>query len=53
MPYFLAAGSHVTQDIPETLDAFRATHPDICLKLKQHIGSSDGMSRLILDVASA
>ena len=53
MPYFLAAGSHVTQDIPEILDAFRAGHPDIQLTLKQHIGSSDGMGRLILDIASA
>ena len=53
MPYFLAAGSHVTQDIPETLDAFRAGHPDIRLTLKQHIGSSDGMGRLILEMAVA
>lgn len=52
MPYFLAAGSHVTQDIPEILDVFRAAHPDIRLTLKQHIGSSDGMGRLILEIAA-
>lgn len=53
MPYFLAAGSHVTQDIPEMLDAFRTGHPDIRLTLKHHIGSSDGMGRLILEMAAA
>jgi sirohydrochlorin ferrochelatase len=53
MPYFLAAGSHVSQDIPEILAAFRATHPDIRLTLKHHIGSAEGMSRLILDMALA
>jgi sirohydrochlorin ferrochelatase len=52
MPYFLAAGSHVTQDIPEILGEFRAGHPDIRLTLKQHIGSSEGMGQLILDMAT-
>ncbi len=53
MPYFLAAGSHVSQDIPEILDAFRAGHPGIRLTLKPHIGSSDGMGRLVLEIAAA
>ncbi|MEO6423094.1 MAG: CbiX/SirB N-terminal domain-containing protein, partial [Candidatus Nitrotoga sp.] len=53
MPCFWAAGSHVIQDIPEILDAFRVSHPDICLTLNQHIGNSNGMGRLILDIASA
>jgi sirohydrochlorin ferrochelatase len=53
MPYFLAAGSHVSQDIPEILDAFRTAHPDIHLTLKHHIGSAEGMGRLILDMALA
>jgi sirohydrochlorin ferrochelatase len=52
MPYFLAAGSHVTRDIPEIIDTFRAAHMDIRLSLKQHIGSADGMGRLILDMAT-
>jgi sirohydrochlorin ferrochelatase len=53
MPYFLAAGSHVSGDIPEILDAYRATRPGIRLTLKPHIGSTEGMGRLILDSASA
>jgi sirohydrochlorin ferrochelatase len=49
MPYFLAAGSHVIQDIPEILEKFRWRHPGISLCLKEHVGRSEGMSRLILD----
>jgi sirohydrochlorin ferrochelatase len=52
MPYFLAAGSHVSQDIPEMLAAFRAARPNIELTLKPHVGSADGMGRLILDMAT-
>lgn len=52
MPYFLAAGSHVSGDIPEILDAFRAGHPEIRLTLKPHIGSAEGMGRLILESAA-
>jgi sirohydrochlorin ferrochelatase len=52
MPYFLAAGSHVTHDIPEILEVFRVAHPGIHLTLKQHIGCSEGMGQLILDMAS-
>ncbi len=53
LPYFLAAGSHVSQDIPEILDAFGAKHPEVHLALKPHLGSSKGMARLILDMAGA
>jgi len=53
LPYFLAAGSHVSQDIPEILDAFAAGHPEVQLARKTHLGSSEGMARLILDMAGA
>jgi len=52
MPYFLAAGTHVSGDIPEILVSFRAAHPEIRLSLKPHIGSAEGMGRLILDASS-
>lgn len=51
-PYFLAAGTHVAADIPEALDAFRAQHPDIKLRLASHLGASSALPMTILDVAS-
>ncbi len=51
MPYFLAAGTHVTQDIPEALDEFQARHPDIAVRLTRHLGAADVMAQTILDVA--
>jgi len=53
MPYFLAAGAHVAQDIPDILARFGASHPGIRLSLKPHIGHAGGMGRLILEMASA
>ena len=37
LPYFLAAGSHVSRDIPEILDAFAADHPEVQLARKTHL----------------
>jgi len=52
MPYFLAAGAHVTRDIPEMLAEFRNHHPEIHLTMKAHIGSAKGIGQLILDMAA-
>lgn len=49
-PYFLAAGSHVATDIPELLEAFRAVHPQIKLRLTTHVGASMALPNVILDV---
>ena len=53
MPYFLAAGAHVAQDIPDILARFGASHAGIRLSLKPHIGHANGMGRLILEMAAA
>lgn len=50
-PYFLAAGTHVATDIPEALEAFRAEHPHIKLRLTPHFGASTALPKVILDVA--
>ncbi len=50
-PYFLAAGTHVASDIPEALEAFRAIHPEIKLRLTMHFGAATALPQLILDVA--
>jgi sirohydrochlorin ferrochelatase len=52
-PYFLAAGTHVARDIPEEIQAFQASHPQIKISLTRHLGDSDLLPQAILQVASA
>ena len=51
LPYFLASGNHVTRDIPEVVQKIQASHPQVKLILKEHIGSSSGMVKLLGDMA--
>ena len=51
-PYFLAAGTHVANDIPEALTEFSAKQPQIKLHLTSHLGASATLAQTILDVAS-
>ena len=48
VPYFLAAGKHVVQDIPGELACARAGHPDVGIVLSQYVGDSDAMVDLVL-----
>lgn len=50
-PYFLAAGTHVAEDIPEAMAAFGTQHPGVKLRLASHLGASASLPRAILDVA--
>lgn len=50
-PYFLAVGTHVAHDIPEQLEAFRARHPEVHVRLASHLGASPSLPMTILDVA--
>ena len=51
VPYFLAAGRHVAEDIPEIVKPVAERHPDVSIRISEHIGLSDFMTRLILDSA--
>jgi sirohydrochlorin ferrochelatase len=51
-PYFLAAGTHVAQDIPEAIAEFRQARPDIRVRLTPHLGASDALPLAILGVAT-
>jgi sirohydrochlorin ferrochelatase len=53
LPYFLAAGTHVAQDIPKALAAFRDRHPEIALRLAPHLGDSAMLPWIILDLAAS
>lgn len=51
VPYFLSAGRHVVEDIPEDLSKAQAKHPTINLTIKPHLGSADIMTRMVLEAA--
>ncbi|MGK2953395.1 MAG: sirohydrochlorin chelatase [Thiobacillus sp.] len=51
-PYFLAAGTHVAQDIPEAIAEFTATHPAIKVRMTPHLGASTTLPAAILGVAA-
>ena len=48
VPYFLAAGKHVVQDIPGELACARAGHPELSIELSRYVGESDTMADLVL-----
>jgi len=52
VPYFLAAGRHVAEDIPHIVKPVAEQHPEVTIRISEHIGMSDSMTRLILDSAS-
>jgi len=47
LPYFLAYGNHVSQDIPGIVERMRQQHPDVIITLKEHLGSASGMPSLL------
>ncbi len=48
-PYFLAAGKHVTKDIPEILEKYKIKYPDIKFLLLPHLGNCMGIENLIIN----
>lgn len=51
LPYFLAAGRHVRDDIPEAVEQGQARHPQMAISLLSHVGQSDAMLDLIIAMA--
>lgn len=48
LPYFISAGSHVAEDIPELINKASAKYPDISFKVTPHLGKFQGLPKLIL-----
>lgn len=53
MPYFLAPGIHVVDDLPELINTARETYPSVNFTVTPHLGEVDGMVSLILQSAGA
>ncbi len=52
MPYFLAAGTHVVNDIPDIIDSVSSQHPEVSISLAPYIGLAKEMAKLILAQAA-
>jgi sirohydrochlorin ferrochelatase len=52
VPYFLAAGRHVSEDIPNEIANARRKYPHISMVLYPHIGGSPMMTNLIKSTLS-
>jgi len=53
LPYFLAAGVHVSKDLPKLLDDAEARYPNISFHLLPHLGSHPSMANWLLEFAKA
>ena len=53
VPYFLAAGSHVSADIPAVVDTLRRLHPGVRFTITAHVGAAPSMPALIASSAGA
>ena len=51
VPYFLAAGTHVVNDIPKIIEKAIHKYPEVKVSLSEHIGSSPMMTDLIMQSA--
>jgi len=49
MPYFLAQGFHVAQDLPEILTQAQSAHAQVNFKLLKHFGAAQQMPHWILE----
>jgi sirohydrochlorin ferrochelatase len=47
LPYFLSAGRHVTEDIPEQIASVQQQYPEIEIELKPYLGASPMMLKIL------
>lgn len=52
VPYFLSAGRHVREDIPEIIEAARQRHPGLNIGMTGHFGAQDGVPELLSAMVS-
>ncbi len=52
-PFFIAAGSHILEDIPELVEKARIKYPEIEFSITPHLGVMDTVEDLILKEVSS
>lgn len=50
LPYFLAAGRHVTEDIPEQVAQKRREHPQVGIEIAPYLGTAADIPHLLLSL---
>lgn len=51
LPYFLAAGRHVVEDVPAEVEQVIAAHPEVEIRLSEHLGAVNEVPGLLLKLA--
>ena len=51
IPYFLSAGRHVVEDIPDALNRARERFPDVPIESGPHLGAAEAMPGMVLAAA--
>lgn len=51
LPYFLSAGRHVAEDIPEEVRSKQAEHPEVRIRIAPYLGLADGLPGILLDLS--
>ena len=46
-PFFISAGGHVQNDVPELVNAAKSRHPDIDFRVMDHLGKIEGVRDVI------
>ena len=52
LPYFLSAGRHVVEDIPNDVAVKQAEHPEVDIRIAPYLGSVEGVIDLLLAAGS-
>lgn len=52
VPYFLARGTHVAEDIPEQVEIKQTQYPDMDIRITDYLGTSDELVDVLLKLAS-
>lgn len=48
MPYFLAPGTHVVDDVPELINEAQSQYPEVRFTIMPYLGETEGIIDLIL-----
>ncbi len=51
VPYFLACGTHVADDIPEQVAIKQTEHPELDIRIADYLGTSDELVDVLLKLA--
>lgn len=53
LPYFLSAGRHVQQDIPEEMTAKQIQYPHINIRVTSYLGAAEGIADMMLSLVES